>query len=66
MAFEVGNILSAAANLTTAYGKDKSLKAFLKTVDDFGIQVANHFEVNLYGLNDITFYVQEVNFGGLH
>lgn len=65
MAFEVGNILGAAANLTTAFGKDKSLKAFLKTVDDFGIQVTNNFEVNLYGLNDITFYVQEVNFGGI-
>lgn len=37
MAFEIGNLLGAASNLTTAFGKGKSLKAFLKTIDDFGI-----------------------------
>lgn len=65
MAFEVGNILGAASNLTTAFGKEHSLKKFLKTVDDFGIQVNNNFEVSIYGLNDITFYVQDVSFGGI-
>ena len=57
MAFEIGNILGAASNLTSAFGKGKSLKSFLKTIDDFGIQVTNNFEVSLYGLNDITFFV---------
>ena len=65
MAFEVGNLLGAASNLTTAFGKERSLKSFLKTVDDFGIQVNNNFEVNLYGLNDVTFFVQDISFGGL-
>lgn len=65
MAFEIGNLLGAASNLTSSFGKTKSLKSFLKTIDDFGIQVTNNFEVTLYGLNDITFFVQDVNFGGI-
>ena len=55
MAMELGNLLGAAANLTTAFGKDKSLKSFLH-IDDFGIQVTNNFEVNIAGLEDITFF----------
>ena len=60
MALDVGNLLGAAANLTTAFGKDRSLKSFLKQIDDFGIQVTNNFEVNLFGLDDITFFVWQV------
>ena len=56
MAMELGNLLGAAANLTTAFGKDKSLKNFLHHIDDFGIQVTNNFEVNIAGLEDITFF----------
>lgn len=66
MALELGNLLGAAANLTTATGKEKSLKQFLKTIDNFGIQVTNNFEVNLFGLEDITFFVQSVTFGGMN
>ena len=65
MALDVGNLLGAAANLTTAFGKDRSLKSFLKQIDDFGIQVTNNFEVNLFGLQDITFFVQSINMGGM-
>lgn len=65
MALELGNLLGAASNLTTAFGKEHSLKQFLKTVNDFGIQVNNNFEVSIYGFNDITFYVQDVQFGGI-
>jgi len=39
MALEFGNLLGAAANLTTAIADGKSLKRFLSIVDDFGIQV---------------------------
>jgi len=56
MALELGNLLGAAANLTTAVASGKSLKKFLSTVDDFGIQVQNNFEVNIAGLEDITFF----------
>lgn len=65
MALELGNLFGAAANLTTATSKDKSLKSFLKTIDDFGIQVTNNFEVNIAGLEDITFFVQSVNFSNI-
>lgn len=56
MALELGNLLGAAANLTTAVASGKSLKKFLSTYDDFGIQVQNNFEVNIAGLEDITFF----------
>lgn len=66
MAMELGNLLGAAANLTTAFGKDKSLKSFLHHIDDFGIQVTNNFEVNIAGLEDITFFAQTITFGGIN
>lgn len=65
MALELGNLLGAAASLTTAFGKDKSLKSFLQNVNDFGLQVTNNFEVNIAGFSDITFFAQSVNFGGI-
>ena len=65
MALELGNLLGAATNLTTALSKGKSLKSFLATINDFGVQVNNNFEVNVFGLEDITFFVQSVNFGGI-
>ena len=58
MAFEIGNILGAASNLTTAFGKEKSLKTFLKTIDDFGIQVQ---DINFGG---ITQQFEEVFYNG--
>ena len=65
MAMQLGNLLGAAANLTTAAGKAKSLKSFLQTINDFGVQVTNNFEVNIAGLEDLTFFAQSVNFGGI-
>ena len=65
MALELGNLLGAAANLTPALSKEKSLKAFLKNVDSFGIQVTNNFEVNFSGISDATFFVQSIDFGGI-
>lgn len=65
MAMEFGNLLGAAANLTTAFGKDKSLKSFLHHIDDFGVQVNNNFEVNIAGFSDITFFAQSISFGGI-
>lgn len=65
MAIELGNLLGAAANLTTAMSKEKSLKAFLKNVGSFGIQVTNNFEVNFSGISDATFFVQSIDFGGI-
>lgn len=66
MALELGNLLGAAASLTTAFSKEKSLKSFLQHINDFGVQVTNNFEVNIFGLEDITFFVQNINFGGIN
>ena len=63
---ELGNLLGAAANITTAFSKGKSLKSFLEHIDDVGIQVQNNFEVNFSGLEDVTFFVQSINFGGIN
>ncbi len=65
MGLELGNLLGAAANLTSSASKEKSLKQFLKNIDKFGIQVSNNFEVNFSGIQDATFFVQSVDFGGL-
>ena len=63
---ELGNLLGAAANITTAFSKGKSLKSFLEHIDDVGIQVQNNFEVNFSGLEDVTFFVQSINFSGIN
>lgn len=65
MGLELGNLLGAAANLTSTLSKERSLKSFLKNFDKFGAQVANNFEVNFSGIQDATFFVQSINFGGL-
>lgn len=65
MALALGNLLGAAANLTTAFSKEKSLKSFLDHINSFGVQVANNFEVNFSGIEDVTFFVQDVSFDGM-
>ena len=61
MGLQVGNLLGAAANLTTALSKEKTVKSFLDSVNSFGIQVKNNFEVNFSGLTDITFFVSSIS-----
>ena len=65
MGLELGNLLGAAANAVSSQSKEKNLKQFLKNIDKFGIQVSNNFEVNFSGIQDATFFVQSVDFGGL-
>jgi len=61
MGLQVGNLLGAASSLTTAFSGSKTVKSFLETVNSFGIQVKNNFEVNFSGLTDITFFVTSIN-----
>lgn len=65
MALQLGKLLGAAANLTTAFSEEKSVKSFLERINDFGVQVTNNFEVNFSGLEDITFFVQDIKFSGI-
>lgn len=65
MALEIGNLLGAAANITAAFSKPKSLKSYLSMISDLGVQVTNNFEVNFSGLEDITFFVTTINFDGI-
>lgn len=54
---DIGNLTGALANLTTAISKEKSVKSFINTVNHFGIQVKNNFEVNFSGLESTTFFL---------
>lgn len=65
MGLELGNLLGAAANLTSSFSHEKSLKRFLKNIDKFGVQIASNFEVNFSGIQDATFFVQSIDFGGM-
>ena len=57
----LGNLLGAVSQATTAFSKERSLKGFLETVDRFGIQTKNNFEVNFSGLQDATFFIQSID-----
>ena len=66
MGIEIGNLLGAVTNATTALSKPKGVKSFLKRINDFGLQVKNNFEVNFSGLTDITFFIESIEIPGLH
>ena len=57
----LGNFLGAVSQATTALSKERSLKQFLDTMDGFGLQVKNNFEVNFSGLQDATFFIQSID-----
>lgn len=61
MAGELGGILGAATGISTALSKERGLKTFLDNINNFGIQVANNYEVNFSGLGDITFFITNIN-----
>ena len=66
MGIEIGNLLGAVTNATTALSKPKGVKSSLKRINDFGLQVKNNFEVNFSGLTDITFFIESIEIPGLH
>lgn len=59
MALQLGNLLGAVSNIQTALSQPKSLKQFLSTIDELGLQVANNFEVNFSGIDELTFYITD-------
>ena len=65
MSLQIGGILGAAAQLTTTFGEEYGVKKFLKTIDKFGVQVKNNFEVNFSGLQDVTFFIQNIDIPGV-
>lgn len=59
------NLLGAVTQITTLNSNDSSLKNFLHTINKYGIQVKNNFEVNFSGLQDITFFIQSIDLPGI-
>ena len=70
MGLELGGLLGAVTQVTTAVKNSGgsgggSLKSFLNSINQFGVQVNNNFEVNFAGLDDIMFFVQNVTIPGM-
>ena len=57
----LGNLLEAVTQATTALSKERGVKQFINTINKFGIQVQNNFEVNFSGLQDATFFIQTID-----
>lgn len=66
MGLALGNLLGGITNLTTALSHEKGVKAFLHSINNFGIQTKNNFEVNFSGLEQATFFIQSIDLPGLH
>lgn len=62
---ELGNLLGAVTNASTALSKEKGVKAFINNIRKFGVQVKNNFEVNFSGLSDATFFIQTIDIPGM-
>lgn len=65
MALELGGLLGAVTQATTAASGEKDLKSFLQTANKLGIQVNNNFEVNFSGIPEVTFYLQSISIPGI-
>lgn len=65
MSVQLGNLLGAVTQASTAIRKPMGIKGFLASVNKLGIQVTNNFEVNFSGIPDITFYFQSINIPGM-
>ena len=61
MGMQLGGISGAITGVSTALGKEKSLKAFLSRMSQVGFQIKSRYEVNFSGLSDITFFVTSIN-----
>lgn len=61
MALEIGGLVGAVTQATTAAANEKSLKNFLQTANKLGFQVNNNFEVNFSGISEVAFYVQSIS-----
>lgn len=61
---QVGNLLGAVTQATTALSKERGVKSFMDTINKFGIQVKNNFEVNFSGLQNLTFFIQSIDVSG--
>ena len=62
----LGNLFGAVTNLTTAFSGQTSYKSFIQTVNDYGIQVKNNFEVNFSGLQTVTLFITDITLPGVH
>lgn len=65
MSLQLGGILGAAAQLATVTSNEYGVKSFLQTLNKFGVQVKNNFQVNFSGLSDVTFFIQSIDLPGL-
>lgn len=65
MSLQIGGILGAAAQLTTVTSEEYGVKKFLHAINKFGVQVKNNFEVNFSGLQDVTFFIQDIGLPGV-
>lgn len=64
MSLDLGNLLGAVTNATTALSKEQGVKSFLNTFSKYGAQVKNNFEVNFSGLQEASFFVTNINIPG--
>lgn len=59
----VSSLAKRASTANEATGRH-SLGAFLKHINDFGVQVQNNFEVTFDGLDGLTLFVQSIDLPG--
>lgn len=65
MALDLGNLLGAVTDVTTAFSKETGVKAFLNTFRKYGAQVKSNFEVNFSGLQGLTFFITGISIPGV-
>ena len=62
---DLGNILGGITQAETVLQDELSLRKFLKTVDKYGLQTDNNFEVNFSGIPKFTFFIQSIQMPGV-
>lgn len=61
----MAGLLEAVTSITTMTSKPHGVQGFLQTINKVGVQVKNNFEVNFSGLQDVTFFIQNIDLPGM-
>jgi len=65
MGLSIGNLVGAANAVVTGFSDNQSLKKFLSTMDQLGVQITSRYEAIFSAIPHATFFIQNINTPGM-
>lgn len=57
MGLGISNLLGVVNGVSTGFGSSQSLKKFISTMDNVGIQITSRYEAVFSGIPQATFFI---------